>query len=104
LLLGDGVAESLELGDESSGGAGGIWLGEFVGVGVAVGLAGGEHVPRGEKDRVPTAPIALAWPIRGALALAERARKAQVLPPRLASRRHVRSRSRVRDQGRNGRA
>jgi len=39
------VAEAFELFDEALGLAFGVALGELVGAEVAVGLAGGEHVP-----------------------------------------------------------
>src|SRR5438034_8154766 len=48
----DVVAEALELGDESAGGAFGVAAGEVVATGFAVELAGGEHVPTGDEDRV----------------------------------------------------
>ena len=41
----DVVAEALELFDEALGLAFGVALGEVVGAEVAVGLAGGEHLP-----------------------------------------------------------
>src|SRR4051794_37211720 len=46
-LLGerDVVSEAFELGDEASGVAFGISVGEVVAAELAVGLAGGEHVP-----------------------------------------------------------
>src|SRR4051812_20217603 len=48
----DGVAEALELFDEALGLAFGVALGEVVGAEVAVGLAGGEHVPDRAEQRV----------------------------------------------------
>src|ERR1700691_1178790 len=49
---GDGVAELLEFGDESSGGAFGDEVLEVVAAEFAVGLAGAEHVPVGGQDGV----------------------------------------------------
>jgi hypothetical protein len=51
-LEGDLVSEGLELGDEAFGGAFGVAAGEVVVAEVAVGLAGAEHVPVGDQDRV----------------------------------------------------
>ena len=45
------MTELFELSDEAFGGAFGV-AGEVVGAGVAVGLAGGEHVPVGDQHRV----------------------------------------------------
>ena len=47
-LEGDFVSKGFELGDEVSGGA----FAEVVAAEVAVGLAGGEHVPVGHEHRV----------------------------------------------------
>src|SRR6266496_5897932 len=51
-LDGDGVSEGFELGDEAFGGAFGVTALEVVAAVVAVGLAGFEHVPVGDQDRV----------------------------------------------------
>ncbi len=51
-LEGDGVAEAFELGDEASGGAGGVAAGVVVAAGIGVGLAGLQHVPDGDEQRV----------------------------------------------------
>src|SRR3954454_12517551 len=48
----DVVSEGLELGDEAFGGAFGVAALEVVAAEVTVGLAGGEHVPVGDQDRV----------------------------------------------------
>src|SRR3954454_6856149 len=48
----DGVSEAFELFDEPLGLAFGVALGEVVAAEVAVGLAGGEHVPDRADDRV----------------------------------------------------
>src|SRR3954454_12284129 len=48
----DVVAEGLELGEEALGGAFGVAALEVVAAEVAVGLAGGEHVPVGDQHRV----------------------------------------------------
>src|SRR4051795_3989442 len=52
LLQRDGVPETLELRDEAFGRADGVAAHVIVPAGVAVGLAGAEHVPRGDEDRV----------------------------------------------------
>src|SRR5919108_5724505 len=49
---GDFVSEGFGLGDEASGGAFGVAFAEVVAAEVAVGLAGGEHVPVGDEHRV----------------------------------------------------
>src|SRR5512132_3121823 len=51
-LEGDVLAEAFELGDEAADGAVGVAAGEVVGPGLAVELAGLEHVPAGGDDRV----------------------------------------------------
>src|SRR5947207_15733408 len=48
----DVVSEAFELGDEAAGLALWVLTGEVVPAEVAVGLAGGEHVPVGDEDRV----------------------------------------------------
>src|SRR5215204_7681894 len=57
-LLGerDVVSEAFELGDEASGLAFGVAVGEVVAAEVAVGLAGGEHVPDRADHRVLDGP------------------------------------------------
>jgi transposase len=72
VLQGDGVAEALELGDEASGGAFGVAAGEVVAAGVAVGLAGAEHVPDGGQDGVLDGADRAAVPDPGAQAPVER--------------------------------
>jgi hypothetical protein len=52
LLQGDGVAEAFELGDEALGGALGVAALEVGAAGVAIGLAGLQHVPDGDEQRV----------------------------------------------------
>src|SRR5881227_3834721 len=49
---GDVVSEGLELGDEALGRAFGVAALEVVAAEVAVGLAGGEHVPVGDQHRM----------------------------------------------------
>jgi hypothetical protein len=56
LVGGDVVSEGLELCDEAFGGAFGLAAGEVVAADVAVGLAGCEHVPVGDQDRVFDGP------------------------------------------------
>src|SRR3954469_9151207 len=51
-LKGDEVSEGFELGDEAVGVAFGVAALEVVAAEVAVGLAGGEHVPVGDQHRV----------------------------------------------------
>src|SRR3954447_22903782 len=51
-LKGDEVSEGFELGDEALGVAFGVAALEVVAAEVAVGLAGGEHVPVGDQHRV----------------------------------------------------
>src|SRR3954468_18954103 len=46
------VSEAFELGEQAFGLAFGVTAGEVVAAEVAVGLAGGEHVPDGGDDRV----------------------------------------------------
>jgi len=46
------VAEALELGDEALGGLLRVAAGEVVAAEVGVDLAGGQHVPAGDDDRV----------------------------------------------------
>ena len=46
------MSECLELGDESFGGAFGVPAREVLAAEVVVGLAGFEHVPVGDQDRV----------------------------------------------------
>jgi hypothetical protein len=65
LLEVDGVAEAFELGDEALGGLFGVAAGEVVAAEVVVDLAGGEHVPDGDDDRVLAEPSAFLWPRRG---------------------------------------
>ena len=50
------MSEGLELCDEAFGGAFGLAAGEVVAAEVAVGLAGCEHVPVGDQDRVFDGP------------------------------------------------
>src|SRR3954451_14358597 len=50
------VSEAFELFDEASGLAFGVAVGEVVAAEVAVGLAGGEHVPDRDQDRVLDGP------------------------------------------------
>src|SRR5215207_3146356 len=74
----DVVAEGLELGDEAAGVAFGVAALEVVAAEVAVGLAGGEHVPVGDQHRVfdgaERAAVPEAWfeasVLRGEVALA----------------------------------
>ena len=51
-LQGDGVSEGLQLGDEALGRFGWVAALEVVAAEVAVDLAGLEHVPVGDQDRV----------------------------------------------------
>src|SRR5215207_7982201 len=66
-LLGerDVVSEAFELGDEASGLAFGVAVGEVVAAEVAVGLAGGQHVPdradHGVLDGAERAFVAASW-------------------------------------------
>ena len=51
-LEGDCVSEAFELGDQAAGGAFGVAAAEVVAAGVAVELAGLQHVPAACEDRV----------------------------------------------------
>src|SRR3954466_13180365 len=73
LLKRDGVTEAFELGDEAFGGAGGVAAAVVVAAEVVVELAGGEHVPGGDEQRVLDRADRFAVPDPGALALIERA-------------------------------
>src|SRR3954454_10455662 len=73
LLKRDGVTEAFELGDEALGGAGGVAAAVVVAAEVVVELAGGEHVPGGDEQRVLDRADRFAVPDPGALALIERA-------------------------------
>ena len=46
------MPEAFELGDEASGGAGGVAAGVVVAAGVEVGFAGLQDVPDGDEQRV----------------------------------------------------
>src|SRR3954464_7445287 len=65
----DGVAEAFELGDEASGLSFGVAARVEVGAGVAVGLAGLEHVPGGGEHRVGDRGGGLVVSAAGAQAL-----------------------------------
>src|SRR5688572_32866261 len=61
----DVVSEGFELGDEAFGVAFGVAALEVVAAEIAVGLAGGEHVPVGDQhrvfDRAERAAVTQAW-------------------------------------------
>jgi hypothetical protein len=65
LLEDDAVAEALELGDESCGDPFGVAFAVVVAAEVVVELAGGEHVPAGDQDRVFDRAEGFLWPRRG---------------------------------------
>jgi len=81
----DRVCEPLELGDDASGGAFGVALGEVVAAGLAVELAGDEHVPAGAGGRVFDDADFVAVPDLRSLAIAAsvRAWLSHLLPLRV---------------------